>query len=432
MFRRNKIRCHGYGLQTKWMIQHKNIQTKLERSANIDTMDVNLDCISNMNNNDNELTMKQYIKQYKVLSKWNLSVLNGFVAASTAFMCSGGLLSVTIPSFIGCIGLATSASALNQIQEYKFDNNMLRTRLKRPLCTGKLTQNEALGFVLSTGLFGTFILYNYCGVVTALIGGSTMLIYNFIYTPLKRKTPYNTEFGAIVGALVPQIGIAASYHNILNSSDNMDVLWNVINDPLSWYLFVLLYSWQMPHFLYINIRNKIDYMRGGFIMWSNDKYNINDDNNMLSKRKSLKYSLTLLPLPVLLSYYNCTSYMFAFDGSLITAAYIFSVFKWYNEGNNGKYAKKSFYINLIYLPLFLTLMIIHSKRWTYKKGEFISTHLAYLQDKGIQYCSHVNIDDYEPSNLPNYIDNCTSPFRNTIINEKPSNILNINNEINNE
>lgn len=355
---------------------------------------------------EKEFNLKQYIKLYKTLSKWNLSILNGIVTGSTAFICSGGaLFGCTIPATIGCISLAFSASTINQLQEYKYDKLMLRTKLIRPLCNNKLTKNEAKIWSLLTMTIGISTLNIYCGTTSALIGLTTLLLYNGIYTPLKRKTPYNTEFGAIIGALPPQIGIAASYH-YLNGNIGTSLM-DVMCDPLCIYTFALLYIWQMPHFLYLNIRNKQDYIRGGFKMWSS----VDDDDNNLCKRKSLIYSSFLLPLPLLMSYSNITSYMFAIDGTMLNTLYLLSVYKWYNnKQNNGK---SSFYFNLIYLPAILFLMTIHSKRWKYKPGEFISTHLAYLQDKGIEYCTWVDVNDdkYESSQLPQYIVSCTSPFR---------------------
>ena len=273
---------------------------------------------------------------------------------------------------------------------------MSRTKLIRPLCNNKLTFSEAKIWSLLTMTVGVSTLTIYCGTISALIGLSTLLMYNGIYTPLKRKTPYNTEFGAIIGALPPQIGIAASYH-YMNMDNN--TIFDIICDPLSIYTFLLLYMWQMPHFLYLNIRNKQDYIRGGFKMWSS----IDDENNNLCKRKSLIYSTFLLPLPLLISYSNITSYMFAIDLIFLNIFYLLSVYKWYNNRNNNK---SSFYFNLIYLPLILFLMTIHSKRWKYKheQSDIISTHLAYLQDKGIQHCfiKH-DQDKYEPSELPHIL-----------------------------
>merc|ERR1712129_236083 len=118
------------------------------------------------------------------------------------------------------------------------------------------------------------------------------------------------------------------------------------------------------------------------------------------KQKSLFYASLLVPLPLLVSWSNVTSFMFAFDGTVLSAMYWMTVYKWCHEEKGEKAGKSSFYSNLMYLPAILFLMTIHSKRWKYKKGEFWSTHLAYLQDLGIAHCFVTDAESYEPSELP--------------------------------
>ncbi|ETO31117.1 hypothetical protein RFI_06003, partial [Reticulomyxa filosa] len=376
---------------------------------------------------DEQQATKNRFKPYKELSKWNLSCLNGFVTGSTAFVSSGGYLPVSVSAMIGCISLATSASALNQLQEHPFDRQMNRTRLKRPLCNGQLTAIQAKAFITLSMATGCYTLATYCGTVSALIGMSTILLYNVIYTPLKRLTPYNTEFGAIVGAFPPQIGIAASHWKEHPTAPVMDIFVNTINDPLCWFTFALLYVWQMPHFLYLSIRNKQDYIRGGFRMWSHNLYD--NANNTRCKKKSFYWSLCLPVLPLGLSYAGATSYMFALDGGLLSLAYVTSVYRWYrntDSHSNHALGKTSFLFNLMYLPFILLLMLIHSKRWKYQPGKggggggsfiiytymmlfvftlcpctgsFWSTHLAWLQDQGIYWCPWDNTSK-QPSDLP--------------------------------
>eukprot|EP01084_Bolivina_argentea_P182842 315590_1 len=189
-----------------------------EKLQQIPLTNLTLDEQTKDNISEDEFNFKKTLLQYKTLSKWNLSLLNGVVTGSTAFICSGGaLLACTLPATIGCVSLAMSAAALNQLQECKYDSLMLRTKLIRPLCNGKLTPTNAKVWSTLSMMIGISTLSVYCGNTAAIIGISTLFMYNAVYTPLKRLTPYNTEFGAIVGALPPQIGIAASHYQ-----SNMD------------------------------------------------------------------------------------------------------------------------------------------------------------------------------------------------------------------
>ena len=55
---------------------------------------------------------------------------------------------------------------------------MNRTRLKRPLCTEVLTPDFAKVFALSTAVVGTTTLFQFCGPVSALLGLTTVGLYN--------------------------------------------------------------------------------------------------------------------------------------------------------------------------------------------------------------------------------------------------------------
>ena len=72
--------------------------------------------------------------------------------------------------------------------------------------------------------------------LAAVVAALTLLTYVFVYTPLKRRTPLNTLVGAIPGALPPVIG------------------WTAVRGSVSaeaGALFVVLFLWQVPHFLAI-------------------------------------------------------------------------------------------------------------------------------------------------------------------------------------
>src|SRR5262249_24156110 len=100
--------------------------------------------------------------------------------------------------------LFAGASALNQLIERHSDAQMSRTA-NRPLPAGLLQPGEAL--ILGCALAG-------CGLVALLsahqplaaaLGAVALVLYVFVYTPLKRRTPLNTLIGAIPGAAPPLI-----------------------------------------------------------------------------------------------------------------------------------------------------------------------------------------------------------------------------------
>jgi protoheme IX farnesyltransferase len=173
-------------------------------------------------------------------------------------MCGALVADSSVPFARLCIALVATtlvvgaANALNMYAERDSDALMRRTQ-RRPLPSGRLSPEVALGF----GLLAASIGLNVLGVVAGgLACGLTLLAfasYVFVYTPLKRITPHALVVGALPGALPPLIGYAA------------------VRGTLGWpalFLFAVLFVWQMPHFLAIALFLQEDYRRGGMRVYS--------------------------------------------------------------------------------------------------------------------------------------------------------------------
>ena len=84
-----------------------------------------------------------------------------------------------------------------------------------------------------------------------LVAAVTFVSYVGVYTPLKRVTTLNTLVGAVPGALPPVIGWAAVRGTI---------------DAEAVALFLILFLWQVPHFLAIAWIYREEYARAGLRM----------------------------------------------------------------------------------------------------------------------------------------------------------------------
>ena len=143
--------------------------------------------------------------------------------------------------------------ALNQAQEWRIDTNMPRTQ-KRPIPSGKVSVFQATFIGLAFVAFGTataFILGtqndNY---LVMYLGLATVVLYNLLYTLYwKKKWAFGAVPGAIPGAMPVVIGYAANTTNLAR--------------PELFYVFMLLFLWQMPHFWSLAIKFKEDYREGG-------------------------------------------------------------------------------------------------------------------------------------------------------------------------
>src|ERR1700685_3357038 len=112
-------------------------------------------------------------------------------------------------TLIGTALIASGTAALNQWYERVADGQMRRTQM-RPLPSGRLQPGEALWFGIALALAGGLELGLGVNWLAAGLGMATLLMYLFLYTPLKQKTWWSTTVGAVPGAMPPLIGYAAA------------------------------------------------------------------------------------------------------------------------------------------------------------------------------------------------------------------------------
>jgi len=146
--------------------------------------------------------------------------------------------------------LACGASALNQFLERDLDALMWRTQ-DRPLPSGRVTPNFALVFGGACALAGLVWLTWFTTLAAGALGATTLILYLFLYTPLKRVSTLNTVVGAVPGAMPPLIGWAAATGELSVGG---------------WSLFALQFFWQIPHFMAIAWLYREDYARAGLKM----------------------------------------------------------------------------------------------------------------------------------------------------------------------
>lgn len=151
---------------------------------------------------------------------------------------------------IGTLLSSAGASALNMLLERKLDALMDRTK-GRPLASGRMAPVEAAvfgGILCAAGLAWLAVEVN---LLTAGLSAATMVSYLALYTPLKTKSSVCTLVGAVPGALPPVMGWAAARGSL---------------DMGGWVLFLILFFWQLPHFLALAWMYREDYARAGFPM----------------------------------------------------------------------------------------------------------------------------------------------------------------------
>ena len=167
------------------------------------------------------------------LTKPRITIAATLTAAVGYTLARGRIDLNILPILIGGFLLAAGSAALNQVQEAGIDSRVDRTN-KRPIPSGRLSNIQGLIIaliILSGGLVILFIAYE--GLV-AIVGFSAVILYNGIYTPLKKISPYAAIPGALIGAIPPLAGWIAAE--------------GLLIDPRIYYLCFFYFIWQIPHF----------------------------------------------------------------------------------------------------------------------------------------------------------------------------------------
>jgi len=179
--------------------------------------------------------------------------LGFFVVLSAVLGWFMGIDTIDIKSLlllaIGGYLLTGASNGLNQIIE--IDNDAIMTRTKnRPLPTGRMSVKTALILSISAAVVGITCLglLNY---IAAILGVIALVLYAFLYTPLKSRSALCVFVGAIPGALPPMIGYVAA-------TGELGI------EPGT--LFAVQFMWQFPHFWAIAWLAHEDYSKVGYKM----------------------------------------------------------------------------------------------------------------------------------------------------------------------
>jgi protoheme IX farnesyltransferase len=276
---------------------------------------------------------------YLELTKPRVAVLVLFTVATGALLADRGTLHpmILLSTVCGTALVAAGASALNQFFERQRDALMRRTE-NRPLPSGRLLPVEALVLGIGLGVAGVLaLLLTLPQPWAALVATVTFICYVFVYTPLKQKTPLNTLVGAVPGALPPLIG------------------WTAVRGTLGWegcILFVILFLWQVPHFLAIAWIYREDYAGAGYQMLS-----VVDRDGSRTARGMVSYCLALLGaslVPVLLGMAGLPYFVGAV---LLGLGFLVSTVRFARRVSEWQ-ARRVLKASLAYLPGLLALLLL--------------------------------------------------------------------------
>jgi protoheme IX farnesyltransferase len=241
-------------------------------------------------------------------------------------------------TLLGTLLVASGTGTLNQYIEREFDAQMRRTA-RRPAAAGRLTPAAVLTFGIVLAVTGSIYLAIAANLLASLLAILTLLTYLFVYTPLKRKTPFCVLVGAFPGAIPPLIGWAAA-------SGRLNVHAGV--------LYAILFLWQFPHFMAIAWMYREDYDRAGYLVLPTGKARV--------RFVTLE---TLLPLLVLvaismLQFPTRHAAMFYCAGVLMGLGFLYFGLEFVLQRSRSA-ARRLLAASIVYLPLLFVLSAILCK-----------------------------------------------------------------------
>jgi len=189
------------------------------------------------------------VKDFFIVTKFVLSFAVSLSALFAYVMAKGevglDMLLVTFAVLLVAMGVST----LNQVQEYKSDAKMDRTK-NRPIASGRMSPQTgliigAVLIVLAMGLI--YLLLGFTGINIFMFA---FIWYNAMYTPLKKKSALAVVPGAILGVIPPAVGWLVAGHSLLE----LEFI------ALALYFFI----WQVPHFWLLVMLFYGDYKEGGY------------------------------------------------------------------------------------------------------------------------------------------------------------------------
>ncbi len=249
----------------------------------------------------------------------------GYLIANQAYVNWLNLMGFLVGGFL----ISGSSVTINQIAEKQYDVMMNRTK-NRPIPSNRVSSNEAFWFSLLTGIVGVILLMITTNPLTVALSVTSLILYAFVYTPLKRVGPIAVFVGAIPGALPPLIGWTAA-----TGSLGYEAL----------IIFSIQFIWQFPHFWAIAWVSDDDYKKAGFkLLPGGGSKDLNTAINIMI------YTLFLLPLGLLPSYFGLTGLTSGVVATVCGALFLAQTFSLMKDTSNQK-AKRIMFGSFIYLPI---------------------------------------------------------------------------------
>lgn len=240
----------------------------------------------------------------------------------------------TVSALLGIALVVAGANALNMYLERDLDAKMTRTR-NRPLPGGRMSPRAAFVFGIACGVVAVVQLALVHNVLTAALAGASLVVYVWVYTPLKQRSWIALLVGAVPGAMPPLLGWTAMTGRI---------------EPGALLLFAVLFFWQLPHFMAISIFRGEEYRRAGI-------RTVPDASGPEGARRFAWGCASLLLLVSLAGPWAGVGHTGSFVTALVLGvAFIALALRPLGLDGGKRWSRQLFLFSLLYLPLVYSVM----------------------------------------------------------------------------
>jgi protoheme IX farnesyltransferase len=222
--------------------------------------------------------------------------------------------------------------------ERDVDGLMARTR-GRPLPAGRMHPTVALIFGVAASAIAVPFITFAVNPLTGALAALSLVLYVLVYTPMKRRSTAALLVGAIPGAMPPLMGWTAATGAL---------------DAGGIALFLILFVWQLPHFIAISLFRADEYRAAGLKIVPVER-GVDGAKERIALYSLLMMAVSLQVVRIGIGGVFYLAVALAFGGGLVTLAL-------YGLGKDARerWARWYFLYTLVYLPaLFIALVVSH-------------------------------------------------------------------------
>lgn len=277
------------------------------------------------------------LREYYRLAKPGIIYGNGittiaaFLYASQWRLPLDSFLVLFIPTILGISLVIGSACVFNNMLDRDLDAKMPRTK-HRALVVRSIPLRNALRFGTALGVVGFALLFSFVNLATTLAALLGFISYTGIYTIMKRHSHWAAVIGTIPGAVPIVVGYTAVTGRV---------------DEVALALFVVLVTWQLPHFYSIALFRSDEYAEANI--------------PVLPLKKGVKFTKVSIVLSIATYFIaTVTFYALGYTSSGIYFAvvavtstiWLFMGLRGFAASDTQRWARKLFRFSLIVLLLF--------------------------------------------------------------------------------